>query len=646
MKRFNPLIFFLFLLFLNVNVFAQLSGIVNEYRKVTLTDSARGIVRLADGSNMVQYIGRAVMLIQMKGAVIDSSPTSAFGYIINTREAGNFETGIICGQQSDSIILERKLQNHYDPSGFVQLVIFPARASNLIVSDTVRAKSWDPATGIGGVLAMEATDTIFLNSILYADSSGFRGGGFVNYTGACSNTDFSPFFFTCNDYFLPLAATANGYKHAGKKGEGIATYLVGKEHARGRQANGGGGGNNANHGGGGGGNFGAGGIAGSTKFASCNIPNPGLESAELSGRGYSPANYKIFAGGGGGAGHGNDNVGTPGGHGGGIVYVKSRVIMSNNQKITANGAAPNNVSLSTHPSDADGDGGGGGGGGGVIILNSSDIVGSLSIESKGARGSNTGADGNGCTGPGGGGGGGVVWLATTSVPVNISAFITAGANGVAVACGNLSNGASSGAPGAVRTLFTLPALRDSSPVCSSILPQSLIVSFRGYDDGKRKFVGEVNDPGLPVKVVLQRSYNGVQFTNLSIKLNNRAKIYQFFEDVELRNVYYRLMVTSITGNISYSSIILFRYDGSTRPLLNIFPNPVLNRLNFTVTGIEREIVNARIIDATGKVNTSVKIMINPLFPEYVLPASGLAKGNYILEIIGKNFRVNKRFSHL
>src|SRR5687768_3524489 len=99
MKSFSPLLILLFL-FICFNSFSQtqISGIVNEYRKVILTDSAKGYVRLANAGGMTQYIGRTAMLIQMKGATINStSQSAAFGDVTNISYAGNFEFGVICG---------------------------------------------------------------------------------------------------------------------------------------------------------------------------------------------------------------------------------------------------------------------------------------------------------------------------------------------------------------------------------------------------------------------------------------------------------------------------------------------------------------------------------------------------------------------
>lgn len=164
----------------------NISGIVNVYRKVIAVDSAKGFVKLSDASNLTQYTGNSVMIIQMKGATIDQNDASTFGNITAINEAGQFEIAKMCGQKGDSLIFENKLQNFYDPTGLVQIVIIP-KYVDVTVVDTLRAKSWDPISGTGGVIAIEASGTVFANSVIYADSAGFRGGGLINHSGDCSN---------------------------------------------------------------------------------------------------------------------------------------------------------------------------------------------------------------------------------------------------------------------------------------------------------------------------------------------------------------------------------------------------------------------------------------------------------------------------
>ena len=121
----NIYLFILLSLFFYSGISQSISGVVNDYRKVRSIDTAKGIIRLFDASNCTQYIGHSVMLIQMKGAIIDSNDASTFGNITAIKNAGRFEIGKMCGQLSDSIIFENKLQNFYDTLGFLQVVFMP-----------------------------------------------------------------------------------------------------------------------------------------------------------------------------------------------------------------------------------------------------------------------------------------------------------------------------------------------------------------------------------------------------------------------------------------------------------------------------------------------------------------------------------------
>jgi len=398
----------------------NISGIVNVYRKVIAADSAKGLVQLSDASNLTQFIGNDVMIIQMKGATIDEGNTSSFGDITAINGAGQFEIAKICGQLSDSLVFENKLQNKYEPTGMVQIVVIP-HYGNVTITDTLKAKPWDPISGIGGIIAIDASGTVFLNAPIYADTAGFRGGGLINHNSNCIN------IFPATAYYYDAVGTT--YGHGGTKGEGIAEYISSKEYGKGRQANGGGGGNNANNGGGGGSNAATGGLGGKRTTGSCTANNPGIGGLPLISYGYTTVNMRIFMGGGGGAGHQNNDVGMPGGHGGGIVYIRSASISGGFNEITANGGRPYDPT-NANPLSADSDGGGGGGGGGCIILNTNTLLGIMTLEAKGGRGSDVDADlGGQCDGPGGGGGGGVIW-SKVAYPFTITLNLSGGQNGV------------------------------------------------------------------------------------------------------------------------------------------------------------------------------------------------------------------------
>ena len=65
--------------------------------------------------------------------------------------------------------------NTYDVNYKVQLVKFGEYYS-ANVTDTVKAQSWNNATGKGGVLAIKVEEDLTLNAPLFADSTGYSGG--------------------------------------------------------------------------------------------------------------------------------------------------------------------------------------------------------------------------------------------------------------------------------------------------------------------------------------------------------------------------------------------------------------------------------------------------------------------------------------
>src|SRR5262249_19597319 len=132
------------------------------------------------------------------------------------------------------------------------------------------------------------------------------------------------------NYFYSISSGEGG-----QKGEGIASYKMGYEAGRGALANGGGGGNHVNSGGAGGSNYSRGGQGG-------NQWNGGCSAISIGGIGGDSLKYdnsinKIYLGGGGGGGHQNDNLGTAGANGGGILIVRADSIAGNNHFILADG---------------------------------------------------------------------------------------------------------------------------------------------------------------------------------------------------------------------------------------------------------------------------------------------------------------------
>jgi gliding motility-associated-like protein len=417
--------------------FTPTTTIINDYTPVLSLDPCKNIINVGDASAF--KIGDTVLMIQMKGAVIDSTNTNSFGTVTNYKNAGNYEFNYIKSKNGNSIELLNKIERQYDlPDGKVQLIRVPYFQNYTIPNTSVLScLSWNGT--IGGVLVFNVQNNFTLNGSIDVSGKGFRGGIYnMNPVYTC---DVDSFYLRNN----------NGSKGA-NKGESIFLNNT-LQAGRGKAANGGGGGNSTNAGGAGGGNGGTGG-SGGKQFGgpltcNTNFANGGIGGANLS---YSNVSNKIFLGGGGGAGHGNEvNLGN-GGNGGGIVIITANTINANTYSILSNGATPVVVPIS--PND---DGRSGGGGGGTVLLNYQNLLGSLNVSTTGGNGDNTiTSTPTWNHGPGGGGGGGVVWVNKPTIGGGLSINLNGGVNGVNTNLGNNPWGATAGTNGISLTNLVLP----------------------------------------------------------------------------------------------------------------------------------------------------------------------------------------------
>lgn len=379
-------------IFFSTIIFAQtpISGIINQYYAITNIDYCLGKIDLTSSTGL--SVGDQVLIIQMQGATMNVSETTAFGNITNLAGAGLFERAQVNQITGNSIFLANLLLNQYDIVGKVQLVKIPV-FPDAVVTDTLKAMPWNGTTG--GVLALEVTGQLTLNAPIDASGVGFRGGtaGIVGNNVCNGLTNIQGYAYGLNNW------------RAARKGEGIAAYIIGKEAGRGAQTNGGGGGNDHNSGGGGGGNLAPGGTGGRNKEPSilrCSGIYPGVGGKAIAG-----SENRIFMGGGGGAGHDN-NLSLPnGGDGGGIIIIQANNITGNGQSISANGESP---------ALAQGDGGSGGGGGGSIRVMIGGTLNNVNIQANGGKGSDVeNTNQPRCFGAGGGGSGGEVQVNSGAV---------------------------------------------------------------------------------------------------------------------------------------------------------------------------------------------------------------------------------------
>ncbi|MES2760756.1 MAG: T9SS type B sorting domain-containing protein [Bacteroidota bacterium] len=410
----------------------NISGIINNYVSVTSVGTQTVLV-----SNTVGFtVGDRVLLIQMKGANIQQSNSPAYGSIININDCGNYELKTIASISTNTITFTTPLFKSYTTTGLVQLVKVPVY-NNATVTALLTCSPWNGATG--GILAFECTGTLNLFANIDASGKGFRGGGMSagSVTGCAGDTA---------HYIDP-----GSYMGSGIKGEGIFISNPLNEKGRGSNANGGGAGTNINGGGAGGANYADGGYGGNIKSSASCPPAIPLNCGGIYGRAlpYSNALNKIFLGGGAGSGHMNDNAGTVGTNGGGIILIRANTITVNNNFIISNGLDNNIISGI--------DGQGGGGAGGTILVDACSSP-SLNISAKGGKGGTDNYGGPDCHGKGGGGSGGIIWSSGSLAGATIN--VSGGQPGIFTLTSswyyNTPGGASGGQAGGTLTGLSIP----------------------------------------------------------------------------------------------------------------------------------------------------------------------------------------------
>ena len=408
----------------------NISGVINDYASVSSISSVNCSNMVTVDNPGAFHSGDTVMLMQMKGAVIDTSNTTAFGNILKLNNAGYYQYAVVNHVNGSSVYLDHASLSVFDLNGKVQMIRVP-NYSSANITGTLTAKKWDGSTG--GVLVFFVSGSITLNADIDVSGLGFRGGDVSNNPdGGCGTGS--------TDFFYPLTQANTSYWDFGgaKKGEGISDLNDSKLAGKGKLANGGGGGNKHNYGGGGGANYTAAGQGGQS-LDGCGTGNMGIGGMSL-------ARYlsvdTLFMGGGGGCGDFNNNVGSIGADGGGIVIIKAGTINANGHSILAKGNDETVIGSGIA------DGVGGGGAGGSVYLDAANFSSSITLNVSGGHGGDQ-DPGYSCVGTGGGGGVGAILLTNAAVPSGVTILNYPGRAGIFLTnnfanCAGTSYGATAG----------------------------------------------------------------------------------------------------------------------------------------------------------------------------------------------------------
>jgi hypothetical protein len=652
----------------------------------TLTVGARD----TRGSANALSGGSMVLIIQMQGADLNTTNTNAYGdgvsggtasgYLTTNLMAGKYEYNVVSAYNATTGVVTflYPLANNYYTRTYgtttgkqaYQLVRVP-RYYDLTINPgrSIIAPAWNGSTG--GVIVLEAANTVTIDGSVNANGLGFRGGGGRQLTGVSGGNTNGSGNITNTDFRWNSQATTAANGTGAAKGEGIAgtprytldnsatTITIGTAEGyingstgRGAPANAGGGGtdgdpsqNRFNTGGGGGGNGGAGGKGGSGWDDGAGNA-AAYATGGYGGAAFAQASLQQFVlGGGGGAGTCNNSTTTnqylsSGGAGGGIIIIRARSY-SGNGIVTANGAAANNITESDQTDAA-----GGGGAGGTVVLVTNQAGGntstphSISIQAMGGRGGDMSA--YYAHGPGGGGGGG--YVITNVVPAG-SISVTGGSNGFTrtgstTAPVTNAYGSSSGANG--RIVFLTGPVGFENPNNAGSPCGALPVTLRmwkGTYNNNKTWLNWQTDAGINFShFVIEHSTNGTDFTALShidaLPANGALTYSYSYVDANPANGvnYYRLKMVDDNGQYKYSGVITIRTIVKEFTV-NASPNPFSDHVVVTISNNTDETVDLCMYNSEGKLawrkTTFITAGTNAL---YFNNLQSLPKGMYYLKV--------------
>lgn len=572
--------------------------------------------------------GDVLLIIQMQGAQFISANDNTYGdgvsgrgYLNNAQlYAGNMEYVIATNAvplSGGTLSLQTGTVNSYKKAAFgtdgqytYQVIRIPLYY-NLILDNDIIPPNWDGATG--GVLVLAVTNSLDMNNhAISATMAGFRGGGGVQlFNGIGTNQDYASISPT------DANISAGTGRHA-SKGEGISgtPRLInnnwydflrrfteegypGGSFGRGAPGNAGGGGsddgntnNSRNSGGGGGGNGGTGGKGGNSFYTVG--PYGGFPGAPFA----QSSSMRLVMGGGGGAGDSNDGTGTPndglassGAPGGGIIIINANAIISPGLVIANGTNAVNSIQY---------DAAGGGGGGGSVLINAHSGHANLTVFAHGGNGGSNFY--NDFTyppqhGPGGGGGGGVIYTNGTLG----TASVLGGMAGTTNSSSGLTNyGAQAGAGGISVTGPVMPF-----PSGCMVLPMKFLTTNGKKNGAQVQINWEVADEADLTNYIIERSYNGYEFTTAGIvgnKPNNETISKYSFSDAlagKEATTYYRIKAQDAYGQTFFSKVITIQTVLS-KDILDISPVPARRYTMIKWTSTSNSKLNVTLFDVSGR----------------------------------------------
>jgi hypothetical protein len=145
----------------------------------------------------------------------------------------------------------------------------------------------------------------------------------------------------------------------------------------------------------------------------------------------------------------------------------------------------------------------------------------------------------------------------------------------------------------------------------------------------------VNDASVIGNFKVQRSLDGIHFTDVATLTASSANIYDFTESMngdERR--FYRIRVQDKKGSVSYSPIAEVSNGRGFSHSLQLFPNPVKDLLVIRLHSNSNEKAELILMDAMGKLVKRLSLNLLSGENHFNLPIESLGNGIYFVRVSG------------
>lgn len=147
--------------------------------------------------------------------------------------------------------------------------------------------------------------------------------------------------------------------------------------------------------------------------------------------------------------------------------------------------------------------------------------------------------------------------------------------------------------------------------------------------------------------VVERSADGITYHAIAT-LNaagnsNRKTEYSYADKEPLNgNNYYRLKQTDIDEHFVYSDTRLVKFNSTTRQLLNIYPNPVVNKIQLSIPSAGQQLL-VSVINREGKNMISASGSLSAITNKLDKQVAGLIPGIYFIQVHDGDDRYTGKF---